>query len=105
MILNGTGAHESRRIVTPGGYHGNGNRTWTMDRRFSAAVSDGATVFIQARRMLFFLLGLFFARCGYGKWTSSLAVKSVRSAFDDGRCGVISQPRMPQIPIYCFFQH
>lgn len=47
MILNGTGAHEYRRVVVPGGDGSNDNRTWTLDRPFSAAVGSGVTVFLQ----------------------------------------------------------
>ena len=41
MVLNGTGAHEYRRVAVPGGVGSNDNRTWTLDRPFSAAVGGG----------------------------------------------------------------
>ena len=47
MILNGTGAHEYRRVVVPGGASDNDNRTWTIDRPFSAAVTPNDKIFIQ----------------------------------------------------------
>eukprot|EP00040_Diaphanoeca_grandis_P036434 m.232207 g.232207 ORF g.232207 m.232207 type:complete len:872 (-) comp33616_c4_seq4:117-2732(-) len=47
MILNGTGAHEYRHVVVPGGVAGNDNRTWTIDRPFSSAVVDNSSVFLQ----------------------------------------------------------